>query len=158
MADQVAAGHGADEAAGEGAEEGGDFGVVLQVLGGCGARLGVVGHQREVFGALGVGHRAADDVQAVGDQGAFGLEQRQPERVGVGRVHVDRVGLLRDQLGEVGAVGGVRRQGAPAVEAVLQVHEALVEAGLRQRRGQVADGDGVERRLASVASDGLLAA
>jgi hypothetical protein len=113
-ADQVAAGDGGDEAATEGAEEGGDFGVVLEVLRGSGAGLGVVGHQRQVLGALGVGHRAAKDVEAVGDEGAFGFQEFQPEGVGVGRVHIHGLRLFGDQKAKIFAVGRVGGKGAEA--------------------------------------------
>jgi hypothetical protein len=49
----------------------------------------LVGHERDHLRAGLGGHRAADDMQPVGDQRAFGLEQRSARAVGIG-FQVDR--------------------------------------------------------------------
>ena len=73
---------------------------------------------------------------------AFSVSSRvDPEPVGIGAAgEVDRLGLVADQPGELAALGGRRRaSAAPARQAVLELQQALVEAGPGQRRGQVAD-------------------
>ena len=108
----------------------GNFGrPAAAVSAACGARLGVVGHQVPDSSA-----RAASvigrpsDMQPVGDQRAFGLQQLEPQRVGrwPPRSTAAACSAIRASSSARSGASGVGR--APAGQAVLQVQQALVEA------------------------------
>ena len=109
-ADQIAARNRGDEAGRQRAQDAGDFGVLLQLRVDAGA-LGRV-HRRQqvqIVGAGGGAHRAAHDVQAIGDQRGLGLEQFQPQGGGGMACHIDDGGLFGDQRFQISAFGGDRR-------------------------------------------------
>ena len=115
--DQIAAGDGGDEAGGQGAQDAGDFGILLQLRVDAGA-LGCI-HRRQQVQVIGTGggaHRPAQHMQAIGDQGGFGFQQFQPQRGGGMARHIDHGGLFGDQCFQLGALGGGGCQAAPAGE------------------------------------------
>ena len=121
----------------------------------------------QVAALLGTGH-GAEDVQAVGDEGVFEFQHRVPELVDLvlarfwgplgfrgGELELGGLGL--DERGERGAlVDLVGRQGAPALDGGLQIEQAPVEAGLGQRRGEVADQGGGGAALGDGALGGVV--
>ena len=85
-------------------------------------------------------------MQAVGDQGALQLGELVGHRrhlgrlgVGAGGPEVERRRLLGDQGCERTALGRLRRRRPPALDRRLQLDQALVEPGLGDGRGQIAD-------------------
>jgi len=109
------------------------------------------GQREQQVGALGLVRRFADDVQAVGDQRVFEFQHRVVQAGdlrggglgrpgGLGGGELQRGSFALDHRGQfVGLAACVGLQAAVTLDQRLQVHQALVEAGLRHRGRQVAD-------------------
>ena len=143
-ADQVAPRHRRDEPGRQRTEKALHLIVGHQVTGGVLA--GVLGQQGQKFGQRGRVGRLAQHMQAIGDQGAFGFQQLQPQRVGVAG-QVQSFGLFADQKLHLAAFDRVRGQAAQAGEGVLEVDKPLVQPRPRQGRRPVRDGDRVRPAL-----------
>ena len=126
-ADQVAAGNRSDEAGREGAQDPGQFGLVLQNQVRLGTRLGIVGHERDHLGPRLSGHLAANDMEAIGDQGAFSFQKPDPKLIRCQPGHVHGPGLLGHQRFKICPLGCIRGRRAPAGQRVLQVDKTLVK-------------------------------
>ena len=100
-------------------------------------------HHAQMLLQLCLGHRAAHHMQAVGDQRILGLEQRQPQPVGVAFGQVNGFGLCFDQPGQIGTLMRIWRQTTPARQAVLEFRQPLVKPSRRQGRRQMGDGHSV---------------
>jgi hypothetical protein len=90
-------------------------------------------------------------VQAVRDEGVFQLQQRGAQRVqaravlpgGFGRGEFDRRRLRLEDGEHRQRLAALRLQGAPAVEAALEVEQAAIQSGMGHGRRQVADEGGI---------------
>jgi hypothetical protein len=121
-----------------GVEPGGDGGPVFLLEGG-----------QKLFAPI-LMQSAAEHVKAMGNERALDFVQpsRQVRQVGAGKIDVDRLGLGADHLLEqldIGASGVF--QAAPAFDQGLEFGKTLVEPGLRERRGHVADQGGAAAAL-----------
>jgi hypothetical protein len=96
-------------------------------------------------------------MQTVGDQRILGLQQLQPQRRGSPAMSTASA-CVGDQFLEIGALGRTGRGFAPARQAVLEFRKPLVEPRSASGGVRWVIVTAPERRLASVASDGLLEA
>jgi hypothetical protein len=122
-----------------------------------GAGLGIgLGHDAQVL-LRSPRPSAAHDVQPVGDQRILGLQQRQPQLVGVApsRSTASACSAISVRGRSRSAASGAARASASGCPSTPP---DPCRARGRQRRRQVRDRHRADRRLASVASDGLLEA
>ena len=105
-----------------------------------------LGDRQQQVDALVRCERLTQDVQAVGDQGLLQLLERRDQGVDAGvvrspdQVEVQSPGRVENHRGELGALGRSLDPGsAPAFDQGLEIQQALVEAGVVDRRRDVAD-------------------
>ena len=120
--------------------------ILREERGGTVARLA----RRHESGHPGAGlgtHRAAKNMEPVGNERTLGLEHGEPEPVRIRPVEVDSRSLIADETGEIGTGGVTCPSLTPARQAILEFGKPLVEPRGSQRWREVGDDHRVRAAL-----------